>query len=87
MIYNVKQLRILIDYFSGYALLFPNKGVTDYVNIWGMRSLSQFTVCFWMKSSDTGRGTAFSYSVSSQHNELLFYNYGSLKLVINGESR
>lgn len=73
--------------YSGYALLFPNKGVTNYVNIWGMRSLSQFTVCFWMKSSDTGVGTAFSYSVSSQSNELLFYNYGSLKLVINGEPR
>lgn len=72
---------------AGYTLLFPNKGVTDYVNIWGMRSLSQFTVCFWMKSSDTDPGTAFSYSVPSQDNELIIYNYGNLALYINADQR
>ncbi|KAL9965278.1 hypothetical protein ACROYT_G029053 [Oculina patagonica] len=60
-------------YLSDYALYFPNKGVTDYVNIWGMRSLTQFTVCFWMKSSDTNQGTPFSYAVPGRNNELLFY--------------
>ncbi|XP_078366327.1 neuronal pentraxin-1-like isoform X2 [Oculina patagonica] len=71
----------------GYTLNFPNKGVTDYVNIWGMRSLTQFTICFWIKTSDTDRGTPFSYAVSGKDNELIIYNVGSLRLFINGDNR
>ena len=52
-----------------------------------MRSLSQFTICFWMKSNDTAEGTVFSYSVPSEANELLVYNYGNLALYINGDSK
>lgn len=37
---------------SDFACHFPRKRVSDYANVWGMRSLRQFTVCFWMKSSD-----------------------------------
>ena len=88
--YDIQCVRAKISYsiiFSGYALFFPNKGVTDYVNILGMRNLSQFTICFWMKSNDRAEGTAFSYSVPSQDNELIVYNYGNLDLNINGDSR
>lgn len=72
---------------SGYTLVFPNKGVTDYVNIWGMRSLFQFTICFWMKSTDAAKGTAFSYNLPNQDNELIIYNYGNLALYINADQR
>ncbi|XP_078379112.1 neuronal pentraxin-1-like isoform X1 [Oculina patagonica] len=73
---------------NDYALYFPNNGVTDYTNIWGMRSLTQFTVCFWMKSSDTNsRGTPFSYAVPGQDNELIIYNYKDFHLYIGGEQR
>jgi len=70
-----------------YALHFPRQGVTDYANIWGMRSLTEFTVCFWMKSSATNDGTPFSYAVQGQDNELIIYNHGDFYLYIGGESR
>ena len=57
------------------------------MNIWGMRSLSQFTICFWMKSTDAAKGTAFSYNVPNQDNELIIYNYGNLTLYINADQR
>ena len=37
-----------------------------------MRSLTAFTVCMWMSSSDN-EGSPFSYAVSSEYNELLIY--------------
>ncbi|KAL9965277.1 hypothetical protein ACROYT_G029052 [Oculina patagonica] len=70
-----------------YALYFPTQGVTDYVNIWGMRSLTQFTVCFWMKSSVTNHGTPFSYAVPGRDNELLFINYHDFRLWIGNQER
>lgn len=77
-----------LSYRSGYTLLFPSKGVSDYANLWGMRSLTQFTVCFWMKSSDAGDGgTPFSYAVPGKDNELILYNYNNFALYINAESR
>lgn len=71
---------------TGYALHFPHRGVTDYANIWGMRSLTQFTVCFWMKSSASNSGTPFSYNaVPGQDNELLIINYNDFDLWVGGE--
>lgn len=61
---------LIIDY----ALYFPNHGVADYANIWGMRSLTRFTVCFWMKSSASNAGIPFSYAVPRHDNELVIYN-------------
>ena len=56
-----------ISFLSGltdYALNFPTGGVSDFVNIWGMLSLTQWTVCLWMKTLDTSNeGTPFSYAV------------------------
>lgn len=84
---------IFCGYVSGYstnnyALHFPRKGVTDYANIWGMRSLTQFTVCFWMKSSASSPGAPFSYAVPGRANELLIYNYyKSFHIWIGGVSR
>jgi len=72
---------------TGYALHFPHQGVTDYANVWGMRSLTQFTVCFWMKSSASNPGTPFSYAVPGQDNELLIYNYNGFELFIGGERK
>lgn len=60
-------------YALDYAFHFPNKGVEDYVLISGMPSdLTAFTVCLWMKSSNS-KGTLLSYAVAGQgnHNELL----------------
>jgi len=73
--------------FTDYALHFPNKGVSDYANIWGMRSLTQFTMCLWMKSSATNYGTPFSYAVPGEDNELLLYNYKDFHVFINGLRR
>lgn len=53
-----------------YALEFPNKGVTDYVQIWGMRNLTQCTVCFWVKTTGA-KWTAFSYASKAAANDLL----------------
>ncbi|XP_068679818.1 neuronal pentraxin-2-like [Montipora foliosa] len=72
---------------NNYALQFSSIGVNDYVNIWGMPSLSRFTVCLWMRSSSLNDGTPFSYAVNGQHNELLLFDYGSFSLYIGGEGR
>ncbi|XP_078379429.1 neuronal pentraxin-1-like [Oculina patagonica] len=72
---------------KNYALHFPSRGVTDYANIWGMRSLTQFTVCFWMKSSATNEGVPFSYAVPGQQNELLIYDHTYFRLNIGNHWR
>jgi len=75
---------IILSIFKDYALDFPVKGVSDFVNIWGMPSLTQFTVCLWMTSSDTtNNGALFSYAVPGTHNELLIFNYRNFRIYIN----
>ena len=68
------------------ALYFTNKGEDDFVKLTGMRSLTAFTVCMWMSSSDN-EGSPFSYAVSSQANELLIYYERYFQLFIGGEKR
>ena len=82
------QINLISSLCLDYALEFPSAGVTNYVNIRGMRSLTQFTLCFCMKSSDTSNdGTPFSYAVPGEDNELLVFNYKAFKVFIRGESR
>ena len=72
--------------FTDYALHFPTKGVSDYVDIWGMPSLTQFTVCLWMKKNGTSSyGTMFYYGAPDQRTEIRFgYNeWGFPNLVIS----
>ncbi|XP_073256623.1 neuronal pentraxin-2-like [Porites lutea] len=85
---------ILCGHVNGYltelgdfAFYFPTKGVNDYVNIWGMPSLKQFTLCFWMKSSAGNDGTVLSYAVPGQHNELLFFDHTNINMYIGGQGR
>ena len=54
-----------------------------------MPSLTQVTVCLWMKSSDTTKeGTPFSYNApGSPDNELLIYNYKNFYIHVNGVHR
>ncbi len=73
----------LIDY----AFEFPNKGVTDFVHLWSMRRLEQFTMCFWMQSSDRDGGTPFSYAVPGADNELVITNYNNFTVWIGNEAR
>ena len=68
------------------ALYFSNKGEDDFVKLTGMRSLTAFTVCMWMSSSDN-EGSLFSYAVSSQDNELLIAYERHFQLYIGGEKR
>lgn len=58
------------------------------MNIWGMPSLAQVTVCLWMKSNDTGSGRSpFSYAVPGEDNELLIFSVASLQIYIGGDNR
>ncbi|KAL9966822.1 hypothetical protein ACROYT_G024946 [Oculina patagonica] len=57
---------------DNYALYFREKGVTDYSNIWGMPSMTEFTVCFWMKSTET-KGTPFSYATDTQRTVMMWW--------------
>ena len=86
---NLAILTKYVDFFSctDYALHFPKHGVTDYANIWGMRSLTQFTVCLWMKASSRNDGTVFSYSVPGEYNELLIYDHTDFELCIGDDCR
>lgn len=73
-----------------YALHFPNKGTTDYAIISsGMPDLTEFTLCYWMKSSDQSGATLFSYCSQSvkADNELLIDYDKLLSLTINQETR
>ena len=54
----------------------------------GLPDLTQFTLCFWMKSNDTkNKGSPLSYFLKEEDNELLIYNYKSFRLVINGQQK
>ncbi|KAJ7388426.1 Sushi, von Willebrand factor type A, EGF and pentraxin domain containing 1, partial [Desmophyllum pertusum] len=73
---------------AGYALFFPQNGTSDYVIKHGMPSLTAVTVCFWVKTADTGNaGTLLSYAISGEDNELLLYDYRKLVLWVGGKSR
>ena len=71
-----------------YVFNFPEKGVNDVVKISGMRSLTDFTVCLWMSSSNT-QGTLLSYAVSGQgnDNELVIDYDRYLRLIIDNTNR
>ena len=51
-----------------------------------MRSLTAFTVCLWMSSSNT-KGTLVSYAVSSSDNELIIEYDRYFDLLIGGTKR
>lgn len=74
---------------SDYALEFVTKGTTDAVVMDNsVPRLSAFTVCFWMKTSDTANhGTPFSYVVQGRQNELVIRNYKKFRVVIAGAVR
>lgn len=68
---------------KSYALYFRNKDVSSYANIWGMPSLTAFTICFWMNSNDGSTAdTTLSYSVPGQNNEIIIETYGKLRVVV-----
>ena len=69
-----------------YAFNFPEKGVNDVVKISGMRSLTAFTVCLWMSSSNT-KGTLVSYAVGNSVNELIIEYDRYFDFLIGGTKR
>ena len=81
----------LINLFSAqYSLAFTNHGGTSsYVIIRDLAfSLKAFTLCLWMKTDDREHsGTLFSYSTTSQSNELVLYNYQNFELYVHGYKR
>lgn len=80
---HIKRSYSSIDY----ALEFPKKDVTDMVNIWGMPNMTEFTVCFWMKSNDSTDGTPLSYAVPAASNEILIAKYNDFDVWIGNEKR
>ncbi|XP_002732784.2 uncharacterized protein LOC100378260 [Saccoglossus kowalevskii] len=42
------------------------------------------TTCFWVKSSATNEGTPVSYSIESQFNEFIIFNYNSVRPLVAG---
>lgn len=73
---------VVAVFLAGYSLEFPEKGVNDYMQLWGLPNMKSFTVCFWVKTSQH-YGTPFSYAVSSSaNNELLIETPGSFKMII-----
>ncbi|KAL9985287.1 hypothetical protein ACROYT_G007668 [Oculina patagonica] len=74
---------------TGYDLLFPRKGTSDYVIINNaMPSLTALTICLWMKVTDTGnKGTPLSYAVPGSDNELVLFNYNGFSFEVASTSR
>jgi len=89
MKFHIRTSRVNYMYsrLTDYGLEFPNKAVTDYVHIWGMPSLTQFTVCFWMKTSDSNDGTPFSYATPGSNNELLIAKYNNFAVWVGNEKK
>ena len=69
----------------GNALSFD--GTTgDYVIRSAFNSLAQFTVEFWMKTTDTSKeGTPFSLAVSGEDNMITIFDYRNFHVLLNGE--
>ncbi|XP_022805276.1 uncharacterized protein LOC111342456 [Stylophora pistillata] len=67
---NITAARSSSSAIEDSSLYFPKKGVDDFISVSGMPRLTNFTVCFWMMSSDP-TGTPLSYAVSQQPNELV----------------
>ena len=80
-----------VNLFSAqYSLAFRNHGGTSsYVIIRDLAfSLKAFTLCLWMKTDDREHsGTPFSYSTTSEKNELLLYDYKNFVLYVHGITR
>ena len=76
---------------SNFQLSFANKTVSDYVRFDLLSCappLTAFTVCLWIKTGDqSDDATLFSYSVPKEDNEIVVYDYASLKLAVNGYER
>ena len=72
---------------ADYDLEFTEEGTSDYVQLWGMPDLKQFTVSFRMKTKKANPGTPFSYGSSAEYNDLLIFNYANFYLYIGGEYR
>ena len=52
-----------------------------------MPSMTQFTVCFWMKSNAV-KGTPFSYAISNTYNNELLLDYSTdFVLTIHSDAR
>ena len=49
-----------------------------------MPSLTQFTVCLWVKTNATNDGTPFSYAVPGEHNEIAILGVGATDIHIAG---
>ena len=60
--------------------------MNDVIKISGMRSLTDFTVCLWMRSSNT-KGTLVSYAVSNSYNELIIEYDRYFDFLIGGTER
>lgn len=72
----------------GYALLFPQSGITDYVIMRDMPSLTALTACLWMKTNDTGnQGTPLSYELPGSYNELNIYDYNDFVFSVGNTYR
>ncbi len=85
----MENINVFLPFFlftSDYALNFREKGIDDVVKISGMPSLTDFTVCLWMSSSDN-EGSPLSYAVSGQDNELAIFFKKYLQLIIGGAVR
>ncbi|KAJ7380291.1 Sushi, von Willebrand factor type A, EGF and pentraxin domain containing 1 [Desmophyllum pertusum] len=87
-LYVCVSVQMIASLVAHYALQFPQRGTSDYVITRGIRILTAVTVCFRMKSSDTGNeGTPLSYAVSGTDNELLVYSYRNFELCVGGSCR
>ena len=69
-----------------YSFHFPNKGVHDVVKMLDMRSLTAFTVCLWMSSSNN-KGTLISYAERNSDNELIIEYDRNFDFLIGGAQR
>lgn len=80
-------MRFYYYYSLDYAFHFPHKGVDDFVKIKLTHTLTIFTVCLWMSSSNPD-GTLFSYAVPGQDNELIIaYTNRKFQFTIDDTAR
>ena len=87
LLYYRYSFLLLLSQLSCTDLLSPAKSITDYAVSRGIKSsLRALTTCLWLRTTDNEvAGVPLSYAVSSEENELLFYDYRNLTLSVKGK--
>ena len=83
---------ILLEESSDFDISLQSRVSPSFASVHGRKDLHEFTLAFWMRTSDTENvGTPISYAVKTSgkldDNALVLTDYSNFNLVINNETQ